>query len=317
MKRLLSSAVLGACLLAATSAFAGEGYVTASVNLRAGPDRSYPSVVRLRAGTPVEIEGCVDDWAWCDVAIRDDRGWVPGAYLQEEYGGRRVLIRDYGVRIGVPIITFAFGDYWDNHYRGRSWYGSRDRWSRVHTRYYGGGGSYGHSGGGSYGHSGASYSGSHDSTYRGSRDSYRGSTRVESRDYNAPRSSGYRSGDGSRRSGTVTTTQSSTYAARQGSQPTYRSRTSQSVAPRNSVTGESRTQQAYINSAAPAVHNANPQRSASGELHSAGGQARAAEVHQRNAERAQQRGHDQSDNDHRGRKDKEKDNDNGKDKGQH
>lgn len=306
MKRLLTSALLGTCLLAATSAFAYDGYVTGSVSLRAGPDRSYPTVVRLHAGTPVEIEGCVDDWNWCDVSIRGDRGWVPGAYLQEEYQGRRVLVRDYGVRIGLPIVTFAFGDYWDNHYRGRSWYGNRDRWSRVHTRYYGGGsysgGSYGHSGG----HDGR-YSGSHGSTYRGSNDTYRATQRVQSRDYSAPRTSGYRSGDG--RSATVTTQTQSTYQTRQASQPSYRTDTTRtSVAPRSAVTTETRAQRTY--STAPAVHNANPQRSVSGEVHSAGGQARAAEVHQRNADRAQQRSNDKADGGH-GRKDKEKDNDGG------
>jgi uncharacterized protein YraI len=284
MKRLLTSVLLGTCLLAATSAFAYDGYVTGNVSLRAGPDSSYPTVVRLRAGTPVEIEGCVDDWAWCDVSIRDDRGWVSGAYLQEEYQGRRVLVRDYGVRIGLPIIAFAFGDYWDNHYRGRSWYGSRDRWSRVHTRYYSGG---------SYGHSG------------GSRSSYGGTSRDTQH---------VRSGDYSHRSGSVTTQTQPTYQTHQRSQPAYRADTTRSAGPRSSAV-QSRTQQTQINSAAPAVHNANPQRSVSGQVHSAGGQARAAEVHQRNADRAQQRGNDKSDGGRGGRKDKEKNNDGGK--GQH
>ena len=41
-----------------------------NVSLRAGPDSSYPTVVGLRAGTPVSIAGCVDGWSWCDALHR-------------------------------------------------------------------------------------------------------------------------------------------------------------------------------------------------------------------------------------------------------
>jgi len=133
MKRALSTAALS--LFAATAAMAGEGYVTTNVNLRAGPDASYPDVAMLDAGTPVAIEGCVDGWSWCDVISGDSRGWMPANYLQQEYEGRRVLIPEYGVRIGIPVITFVFGSYWDSYYRHRSWYGERERWSRVTPHY--------------------------------------------------------------------------------------------------------------------------------------------------------------------------------------
>jgi len=136
MKRVLSSAGLTLLFLATTSAFAAEGYVTGNVSLRAGPDASYPAVVRLRAGTTVDIDGCVDGWSWCDVSTGDDRGWVSGNYLQEEYEGRRVLVPSYGVRIGIPILSFVFADYWGEHYRQRSWYGNRERWSHVRPQYH-------------------------------------------------------------------------------------------------------------------------------------------------------------------------------------
>lgn len=124
-------------LLATASAFASQGYVTANVSLRAGPDANYPRVARLHAGTPVAIEGCVDGWEWCDITYGgDNRGWIAGNYLREEYEGRRVLLRDYGVRIGIPIVSFEFGNYWGDHYRNRSWYGRRDQWSHVRPRYH-------------------------------------------------------------------------------------------------------------------------------------------------------------------------------------
>jgi uncharacterized protein YraI len=135
MKRISRVTVMGFSLFAVTSAFAADGYVTGDVNLRAGPDSSYPSVAMLGAGTSVAIEGCVDGWSWCDVATGNDRGWVAGNFLQEEYQGRRVLVPSYGVQIGIPIVAFAFGAYWDDHYRNRSWYGDRDRWSHVTPHY--------------------------------------------------------------------------------------------------------------------------------------------------------------------------------------
>jgi uncharacterized protein YraI len=135
MKRILSITTLGLSLLATTSAFAADGYVTGNVNLRAGPDSSYPSVMMLGDGTEVAIEGCVNGWAWCDVAAGANRGWVAGNFLQEEYQGQRVLVPEYGVQIGIPIVSFVFDTYWDTYYRNRPWYGQRAHWSQIRPRY--------------------------------------------------------------------------------------------------------------------------------------------------------------------------------------
>ena len=135
MKPTRSALTIVLSFAAATAAFAADGYVTGDVNLRAGPDPSYPSVATLSAGTSVAIQGCVDGWSWCDVASGDNRGWVAGDFLQEEYGGRRVLVPDYGVQIGIPIVSFVFATYWDNNYRNRSWYSDRSRWSQVRPQY--------------------------------------------------------------------------------------------------------------------------------------------------------------------------------------
>jgi uncharacterized protein YraI len=135
MKRTFHLAALGLSLFAIAPVFAADGYVTGNVNLRAGPDTSYPSVVMLPAGAEVAIQGCVDGWSWCDVAAGNERGWVAGDFLQEEYQGQRVLVPEYGMQIGIPVVTFVFGTYWDDNYRHRSWYGNREHWSRITPHY--------------------------------------------------------------------------------------------------------------------------------------------------------------------------------------
>ena len=125
---LAAAAGLAMTALTATAANAAPGYTTASVRLRAGPSAEYPTVARVRPGVPVQIFGCLNGWAWCDIAIGPDRGWAPGRYLAADYERRRRVIVDVAPRIGVPVITFQAGPYWDNYYRGRPWYPDRDHW---------------------------------------------------------------------------------------------------------------------------------------------------------------------------------------------
>jgi uncharacterized protein YraI len=128
MKRtalLLLSAL--ACALPAL-AQAEDGVTVANVNLRAGPDLQYPSIDLLAAGTPVDIQGCTEGYEWCDVIAGPDRGWVAAGYLQFLYESQPVIVQDYGPRIGLPIVAFAIGAYWDRYYRGRPFYRQRDYW---------------------------------------------------------------------------------------------------------------------------------------------------------------------------------------------
>jgi uncharacterized protein YraI len=128
MKILVWSVLAALSLSVPMLAYAADGYVTGNVNLRAGPDPSYPLVDQIEAGTEVDVQGCTEGWEWCDVIAYGNRGWVAGNYIQYDYQDQQVLLPAYGAQIGIPIVTFALGAYWDNYYRGRPFYRERDRW---------------------------------------------------------------------------------------------------------------------------------------------------------------------------------------------
>lgn len=119
---------IGFGLVVPSALSAETAYTTKSVNVRAGPSRDYPVVVRIPGGVPVEVAGCVDDWTWCDVMTGDDRGWVYAGNIEYPYQDRRVVVLQNGPIIGFPIISFSIGPYWDSYYRGRPWYSRRDYW---------------------------------------------------------------------------------------------------------------------------------------------------------------------------------------------
>lgn len=123
-----SLAAASVSLLLPTLAHAADAYVTGNVNLRAGPDPSYPLIDQIPAGTEVDVQGCTDGWEWCDVIVYGDRGWVAGNFIEYEYQDGPVLLPAYGAQIGIPIVSFVIVDYWDHYYRNRPFYRERDRW---------------------------------------------------------------------------------------------------------------------------------------------------------------------------------------------
>jgi len=131
---ILSRAALIVVFAAPAVAEAANAYTTGNVNSRAGPSVNFPRVTTLPAGVTVTIYGCVSDLGWCDTSWRGQRGWVSSRYLEYLYDDRRVLVQDYGRRIGVPIISFQFGNYWDRYYSDRPWYRDRPRWRERWTR---------------------------------------------------------------------------------------------------------------------------------------------------------------------------------------
>lgn len=114
---------------------ATRGFSIANVNMRSGPSTAYPAVVVIPNGAPLVIHGCLQDRPWCDVSFNRGRGWVSGNYIQAENRQRRYDVEPRRYReLGVPIITFELGRYWDQHYRNNSFYGERERWRRPPPR---------------------------------------------------------------------------------------------------------------------------------------------------------------------------------------
>ncbi|HKR76708.1 MAG TPA: SH3 domain-containing protein [Rhodanobacter sp.] len=127
MKRIAWLATLPLLALPAL-ALAADGYTTGNVNLLAGPDPSYPLIDTIPAGAPLDVQGCTSGWEWCDVIFQDERGWVAGNFIQYDYDNQYVLVPQYGVQIGIPIVTFVISSYWDSYYRDRPFYRERSRW---------------------------------------------------------------------------------------------------------------------------------------------------------------------------------------------
>ncbi len=139
MIRIRRSLLLAAFLVAIPAvALAQEAYTSRTANVRAGPDASYPVVAVLPPGAGLQVMGCIDDYSWCDAVFAGNRGWIYAGSLVSPYQGGRVPLLSYGATIGLPIVTFSIGSYWDRYYRGRPWYRNRSYWvSRpppVHVR---------------------------------------------------------------------------------------------------------------------------------------------------------------------------------------
>jgi len=111
-------------------AVAQVAFTTQAVNVRAGPDRGFPLVTWLQAGTAVNLIGCIDGWRWCDVVVGFNRGWVYARYLSMRRRNQSLLILHNGRQLGIPLVTFTLGPYWDSHYRNRPWWNDRNDWAR-------------------------------------------------------------------------------------------------------------------------------------------------------------------------------------------
>jgi len=137
MKRYIGA--IGAAIFAMTLApsiasATSTARVVTDLNVRAGPGTQYPAVTVFPRASRVNVIGCTAGITWCDVSGRGVRGWVSARYLEFSHRGDRLIGPTYGATVGLPIITFQIGSYWDRHYRDRSWYRDRSRWDRRWDR---------------------------------------------------------------------------------------------------------------------------------------------------------------------------------------
>jgi uncharacterized protein YraI len=129
--RMLSCLMLGTCLLALSAVASGQQAVTTEpVSVYAGPDDSYPQVAQLDSGAPVRVMGCLSDWSWCDVTFEDSRGWLYSPDLTYDYQDSYVPLYAYAPGLGIPVVQFTIGEYWDRYYHGRPWYAQRNEWEQ-------------------------------------------------------------------------------------------------------------------------------------------------------------------------------------------
>jgi uncharacterized protein YraI len=101
------------------------------INLRAGPDSNYPIVSVLQPNSQVIVQGCLQDYSWCDVGFGPVRGWVYAGVLRYPYQNGYAILPQVAPMVGIGVIGFAFGDYWHSHYRGQPWYREQNVW--VHS----------------------------------------------------------------------------------------------------------------------------------------------------------------------------------------
>jgi uncharacterized protein YraI len=123
-----------ATLVFPAAANAEVAYTTNAADLRAGPARDYPIVAILETGLAVDVQGCMQDYSWCDVIAGDYRGWVYARNIEYSYQGANVPVIDYGSVIGIGVVSFIIGSYWQDHYAGRPWYRKLSQWSQRQSR---------------------------------------------------------------------------------------------------------------------------------------------------------------------------------------
>jgi uncharacterized protein YraI len=130
----VGAALFAMTLIPSTASAATPALVVTDLNVRAGPGTQYPAVTVFPRNSRVTVIGCTTGITWCDVSGRGVRGWVSARYLNFSHRGDRLLGPAYGASVGLPIITFQIGPYWDHHYRDRTWYRDRSRWDRRPDR---------------------------------------------------------------------------------------------------------------------------------------------------------------------------------------
>jgi len=111
-----------------------NAFVSRTLSERAGPSTYYPVVTVIPRGATLTLYGCLSGGGWCDVSYAGARGWVPGGYVEAYYRSQRVYVPHYVAQIGVPVVSFNIGFYWNSHYHDRPFFAERFRYEHHRDR---------------------------------------------------------------------------------------------------------------------------------------------------------------------------------------
>lgn len=136
MKRWMIPLLLatGLAWSASASAQAQTVGVRWSTPMYAGPSTGYPVVGHISAGAFVTLNGCLGDYAWCEVNDGLSRGWVDPDNLAVYQNSVPYAFYDATPWFTYPIVSFYIGDYWGRYYSNRPWYRDRYRYDRWDWR---------------------------------------------------------------------------------------------------------------------------------------------------------------------------------------
>lgn len=122
LKRLVAAAV--AALFLTGAAQAASAYTTKAVNMRSAPAKRGEIIVTIPAGKVIQVNGCLENYRWCDVRWRGRRGWVSTHALAFQEARRRSF-PDYAIHLGVPL-WYGQGYYepwyWTGPSHGGGWH---------------------------------------------------------------------------------------------------------------------------------------------------------------------------------------------------
>ena len=112
MKR-LSLALLAALFsLFDSTADAANAYTQGRGASAGRSEHRLSIVMSIPPNSLLAVNGCLDDFTWCDVDWEGNHGWLYGNYLYYDYQQRRVPVIDVGAALGIGIVAFNLGDYW-------------------------------------------------------------------------------------------------------------------------------------------------------------------------------------------------------------
>jgi len=132
MRKIIALAGVACLALAASAANASTTttiwFVPGSVDLRAGPDETFPVVATIPPNAHMDLEGCLSGYTWCDVSWNDERGWVSGRNIEAINQNKTVDLTDLAPEVKVPVVTYNTASYWDTYYKTTPFYVKREKY---------------------------------------------------------------------------------------------------------------------------------------------------------------------------------------------